>query len=165
MDVVDVATERLATMAAPYNPRTITDHDLEALRRSLRTWGVVEPIVCNTRTGRVVGGHQRIRAAQAEGIPDLPVYWVDLDEASEHLLNLALNRISGEWDEEKLSALLHELAAGGADLGLSGFESNELDALLASLESPPGAPDPDEIPVAPNTPMARTGDLIRLGKH
>ena len=55
-------------MGADYNPRKISDHDLGALRWSLRFFGIIEPIVVNRRSGRIVGGHQRVKAAQAEGI-------------------------------------------------------------------------------------------------
>src|SRR2546426_1839589 len=130
MDVTDIAVTEVAEMAAPYNPRKISDHDLEALRRSLRFFGTVEPIVVNKRSGRIVGGHQRVKAAQAEGIDSLPVYYVDLDDPSEKQLNLALNRIHGEWDEEMLEELLAELKAGGADLELTGFTDDEIAALL-----------------------------------
>src|SRR3989454_9342588 len=130
MDVTDVAVTELASMAAPYNPRTISDHDLGALRRSLRFFGTVEPIVVNRRSGRIVGGHQRVKAAQAERIDTLPVFYVDLDDPSEKQLNLALNRIHGEWNEEMLEELLAELKAGGADLELTGFTDDEIAALL-----------------------------------
>lgn len=110
-----VAVEALAAKGAPYNPRKISEHDLAALRRSLTTFGAVEPIVVNRRTGVVVGGHQRIRAAIAEGIPALPVVHVDLDDVAERQLNLALNRISGEWDTDRLGELLEGLKASGAD--------------------------------------------------
>jgi DNA modification methylase len=165
MEVTEVRTDELMRKAAPYNPRQISDHDLEALRRSLRFFGTVEPIVVNRRSDRIVGGHQRVKAALAEEIETLPVVYVDLDEPSERQLNLALNRIHGEWDEEKLATLLQELSTSGADLSLTGFESGELDALLASLELPAGSPDPDEIPPIPEAPKARTGDLIVLGAH
>src|SRR2546426_12250921 len=116
MDVTEVAPSELSGMAAPYTPRTISDHDLEALRRSLRFFGTVEPIVVNRRSGRIVGGHQRVKAAIEEGLETLPVFYVDLDDPSEKQLNLALNRIHGEWDEDMLERLLPELKAGGADL-------------------------------------------------
>ena len=90
---VPVATSDLAGMGAEYNPRKIGKHDFEALRKSLRTFGAVEPIVVNRRTYRIVGGHQRVQAAIAEGISELPVVHVDLDETAERQLNLALNRI------------------------------------------------------------------------
>jgi DNA modification methylase len=165
METIDVPTRDLVEMGSPYNPRLMPADEMVALRGSLRTWGVVEPVVANRRSGRVVGGHQRILAAEAEGIESLPVTFVDLDDVNERLLNVALNRIGGTWDEEKLAALLQELSSNGADLSLTGFESSEIDALLASMESPEGSPDADEIPDAPKAPRARTGDLIHLGEH
>ena len=116
----------LVRMGAPYNPRTISDADLAALRRSLRYFGIVEPVVANKRTNRIVGGHQRLKAAQAEGIEDFPVVWVDLDEPSEKQLNVALNKISGEFDETALAALLRDLEAEGADLTLTGFSDDKI---------------------------------------
>ncbi len=122
----------LKAKAAAYNPRKISDHDLEALRRSLRFFGAVEPIVVNTRTDRIVGGHQRVRAAELEGLAELPVVFVDLDEPSERQLNVALNRIHGEWDREKLEAVVRELEKAGADLELTGFTERELGELLGT---------------------------------
>src|SRR4030095_14816175 len=122
-------------MAAPYNPRKISDHDLEALRRSMKFFGVVEPVVVNRRTGRIVGGHQRVKAAEAQGIAELPVVHVDLDEAQEKQLTLALNRISGEFDLDKLADVLKDLQAVGADLDLTGFTPGEIDDLIRGLET------------------------------
>ena len=82
MQIVHVATSELAGMAAPYNPRKISDHDLDRLRRSLKFFGTVEPIVVNRRSRHIVGGHQRVRAAEAEGIDSLPVVYVNLDDPS-----------------------------------------------------------------------------------
>src|SRR2546428_14123583 len=113
MEVTDISTSELSKMAAPYNPRTISDHDLEALRRSLRFFGTVEPIVVNRRSGRIVGGHQRVKAAQAEGFEKLPVCYVDLDDPSEKQLNLALDRIHGEWGEDMPERLLAGVKDGG----------------------------------------------------
>jgi DNA modification methylase len=165
VDITEVPTRDLASMAAPYNPRTISDHDLEALRRSLRFFGTVEPVVVNKRSGCIVGGHQRVRAALAEEIESLPVVYVDLDEPSERQLNLALNRIHGTWDEERLAALLQELAAAGADLELTGFESDEINQILASLGPTEGLTDPDDIPEPPDKPETERGDMITLGRH
>ncbi len=167
MEVVDVPTDELAEKAAPYNPRTISDHDLEALQRSLRFFGTVEPVVVNRRSDRIVGGHQRVKAAQAEGIEVLPVVYVDLDDPSEKQLNLALNRISGEFDLEKLAELLKDLEAQGADLDLTGFTQVEIDEILQGMDDNPvdGLTDPDAIPEPPDEPATQPGDLIVLGRH
>jgi DNA modification methylase len=166
MEVTEIPTSELAGKAAPYNPRQISEHDLEALRRSLRFFGTVEPIVVNKRSDRIVGGHQRVKAAEAEGIERLPVVYVDLDDPSEKQLNLALNRIHGEWDLDKLADVLSELAAVGADLDLTGFTELELDNLLKGADEPiDGLTDPDAIPEPPDTPATQPGDLIVLGDH
>jgi DNA modification methylase len=164
MQIEEIGTETLAGMAAPYNPRRISDHDLDALRRSLRFFGVVEPVIVNRRTGRIVGGHQRIKAAQAEGIDSLPVVTVDLDEPTEKQLNLALNRISGDWDEQALAHVLADLQNAGADLGLTGFKPGELEKYLATLRGP-FAPEDDVAPDLPKEPTTKPGDLWRLGDH
>jgi len=166
MEVTEVGTAELSQMAAPYNPRQIAEHDLAALGRSLRYFGTVEPIVVNRRSGHIVGGHQRVRAAEAEGIEALPVVYVDLDEPSEKQLNLALNRISGEWDPEKLAAVLGDLEKAGADLGLTGFTDDEIEELTRGLNEPlDGLTDPDAIPEPPDEPATQPGDLIILGEH
>ncbi len=166
MELTDVPTRDLAGMAALYNPRTIEDHDLEALRRSLRYFGTVEPIVVNRRSGRIVGGHQRVKAALAEEIDSLPVVYVDLDDPSEKQLNLALNRIHGDWDLEKLEEVLRDLESAGADLDLTGFTDVEIEDLLRGDDEPTeGLTDPDSIPEPPDDPRTQPGDLILLGEH
>jgi DNA modification methylase len=166
MDIEHIGTAELAQMAAPYNPRRISEHDLDALRRSLKFFGTVEPIIVNRRSGHIVGGHQRVKAAEAEEIATLPVVYVDLDEPSEKQLNIALNRISGEWDPEKLEAVLADLKAGGADPGLTGFTDEELEAFLRGAdEAADGLTDPDDVPEPPDEPATQRGDLIILGRH
>lgn len=136
MDLHTEKTARLLEMAAPYNPRQITDEELAKLQRSLRYFGIVQPIIVNTRSGHVVGGHQRVKAAQAEGIDDMPVVRVDLDEPSEKQLNLALNRISGTWDTDALAVLLADLEKSGADMDLTGFDDSEIQKLLDEISRP-----------------------------
>ena len=109
MEVSTLSTTKLRQMVAPYNPRQISDHDLAALGRSLATFGVVEPVVVNRKTNRIVGGHQRVKAAEVSGIEELPVVYVDLDESQERQLNLALNRIHGEFEKHKLAQALRSV--------------------------------------------------------
>ena len=166
MEIQNEPTTKLVGMAAPYNPRKISDHDLDALRRSLRFFGTVEPVVVNRRSGRIVGGHQRVKAAEAEGIDELPVCYVDLDDPSEKQLNLALNRIHGEWDEEALERVLADLKTQGADMVLTGFTDAELEEFLRGPDGPKdGLTDPDLIPEPPDDPATQPGDLIVLGQH
>lgn len=116
---------------APWNPRRISDEQAQALKRSLAEFGVVEPIVYNEVTGHVVAGHQRLDALVANGQTETDVVVVQLDETREKQLNIALNRISGEWDDDLLQELLIELKAEGADLSLTGFSEDELDDMLS----------------------------------
>ncbi|MBI3291256.1 MAG: ParB N-terminal domain-containing protein, partial [Elusimicrobia bacterium] len=115
-----------------YNPRAISTHDFESLKRSIREFGFVEPIVANRHPGRenvIVGGHQRVRAAKTLGLAEIPVVYVDLPLEQERLLNLALNRIKGDWQEDQLVQLIGQIE-DGQDLGLTGFTDQELDKLL-----------------------------------
>lgn len=120
---------------AAYNPRRDLqpgDAAYEKLARSMEKFGCVEPVVWNQRTGHVVGGHQRLKVLAASGARELDVSVVDLSEEDEKALNLALNKIGGEWDGESLAALLQELS-GSVNEALTGFDPGELDELLASL--------------------------------
>ena len=151
---------------AEYNPRKISDHQAEALKRSLDRWGFVEPIVANKRTGKIVGGHQRVDAALALAVAKVPVHWVDIDEGSEKALNIALNKISGEWEDNRLAELLTELEQGGQDLEDLGFDPDELQAIIdAAAPTPELTGDLDAIPEPPAVPITQPGDLWQLGEH
>lgn len=105
---------------ADYNPRIITDKELEGLRKSLRRFGFVEPLVYNTRTNTLVGGHQRLRAAELEGMTKVPVCEVDLSDHQEKALNITLNShaVQGKWDIEVLSGLIDDIKFSEKDLAL-----------------------------------------------
>ncbi|HUT75599.1 MAG TPA: DNA methyltransferase [Armatimonadota bacterium] len=122
-----IETKPLADLReAPYNPRAISDEMLGSLSTSITRFGLVEPIVWNRRSGNVVGGHQRLKVLQAQGIEETDVVVVDLAPADERTLNLALNKITGDWDIPKLSAVLEELQLANADLDLTGFGQEEI---------------------------------------
>lgn len=88
---------------ADYNPREITEYQRGRLSASLDAFGVAQGVVYNTRTETVVGGHQTIRAALDRGdVGEMWVFPVDLDPGSEKALNIALNRISGVFDEDAI---------------------------------------------------------------
>src|SRR5262245_51278781 len=119
----------------PANPRRIGDRELEALTRSLHEWGFVQPVIALRRGGTIVAGHQRVLAARKLGMKTIPAIFVDLPLEQARLLNLALNKISGNWDEELLARMVTELTEIEAvDLALSGFDDDELEALLKSLD-------------------------------
>ena len=120
---------------AAYNPRIDLipgDTEYENLRRSIITYGMIIPVVWNERTNRVVGGHQRLTVLENEGETETDVSVVDLDETQERQLNVALNKIEGGWDDEKLGQLLAEL---GDDAPLTGFTQAEIDSLTNDINS------------------------------
>lgn len=85
----------------------------------------------------MVGGHQRFNImVQEMGHSELAVSVVDLDDNQERLLNLALNKLSGRWDEEALARLFEEMKTNGIDLDLSGFNSTEIDRLISEFTEP-----------------------------
>ena len=97
---------------ATYNPRIDLipgDMEYENLRRSIKSYGMIIPVVWNERTNRVVGGHQRLTVLENEGETEVDVSVVDLDETQERQLNVALNKVEGGWDNDKLAELLTEL--------------------------------------------------------
>ena len=98
---------------ADYNPRTITEKSLEGLERSIVEFGLVQPLIWNKKTNRLVGGHQRLKVLQGQGIVETDVIVVDLDDTKEKALNITLNnqKIQGEFDNGKLEFLLDEIKA------------------------------------------------------
>lgn len=116
---------------AAYNPRVTLTEDMpeyKALKASLEEFGEVEPIVWNKRTGNIVGGHQRYNVLLSMGVKKAMVSVVDLPEKEEKALNVALNKVSGDWDEEKLREVLESLEAD--NIQLTGFNMDEIALLL-----------------------------------
>jgi hypothetical protein len=107
------------------NPRIISEVELNNLRRSIKEFGTILPPIFNKQTGLLVGGHQRIRAAQLEGLTEVPMIIVDLVDVDADALGLALNKIKGKWDYEKLEDSI-KLIAEADILELSGFCEDDL---------------------------------------
>jgi DNA modification methylase len=154
-----------------YNPRKDLqpgDPEYEKLKRSMQEFGYVEPIVWNKRNGNIVGGHQRYKVLLDMGMREVDCVVVDLDEKKEKALNLALNKIQGDWDYEKLKDLLQELDTGELDLELTGFDMGEIEDLIAQFvpeESEVEEDDFDPEENIPEIPVTQPGDLWILGRH
>ncbi len=114
-------------MVAEYNPRVMSEEELENLKESVKSFDMVEPIIVN-KDMTVIGGHQRLKVAKDLGWTEVPCIIVDLDKRREKILNLALNKIVGSWDEEKLTALVREMK-DYPEIKLSGFDDYELEML------------------------------------
>ncbi len=156
----------------PFNPRRISDAELESLARSIKTFGLIDPIIARREDKTVIGGHQRLVAARRLGLGSVPVIFVEVSPDQAKVLALALNRISGAWDEELLARLLSDLQqAPEIDIGLSGFADDEIAKLLKSLGAREKRDRPETFDFdaaweeVTKDPGVQRGDVFRLGDH
>lgn len=138
---------------ADYNPRIINEEEQQKLRNSIKEFGLVDPIIFNLKNKRIIGGHQRVDILLDDFMDDLinePEFTVielgdigfaffdeDIaikDENHEKMLNIALNKISGGWDNEKLKSLLTELKLTGINTDLTGFDKIEIDDITLNID-------------------------------
>ena len=153
---------------AKYNPRKALkpgDKEFEKLKNSIENFGYVELIVVNTRTGNtVISGHQRLSVLKHLGREEAECVLVDLDVNNEKALNIAMNKIVGEWDTEKLTNLLGELKAEDFDLSFTGFEPVDLEKLLGTKDE--AKEDDFDVESELKQPaFSKPGDIWHLGKH
>lgn len=117
------------------NPRLMPEAEMAKLKRSISEFGMVQPLAVRKADNTIIGGHQRWEASKALGLTRVPVVYLDVTEEQAKALNLALNRIQGEWDLPQLGELLEELRdLPDLDETLSGFDSQEMEEVLAELE-------------------------------
>ncbi len=169
MDIERKSVEVLK--AAEYNPRKDLkpgDAEYEKLKRSIEQFGYVEPVIWNKRTGNIVGGHQRFKVLKDLGYTEVDCVVVDLDESREKALNIALNKISGQWDNDLLASLLKDLDRSGYDITLTGFDMAEAQELFGSgsMENVHEDEfDADSALEEISEPKTQHGDLWILGQH
>ena len=170
IDIQVISIDRLNPAA--YNPRIDLkpgDPDYEKLKKSIKEFGYVEPIIWNKRTGNVVGGHQRLKILKEEGHKEVQVSVVDLEDTREKALNIALNKISGDWNEEKLNELFLELQNDlDLDISITGFETNEIDELLSNFDVLTAEEDDFDLEselAKEEPPITKIGDVWLLGNH
>jgi hypothetical protein len=169
MNIQKIAAEWLNP--AKYNPRKDlkpTDAEYKKLKRSIETFGYVEPVIWNERSGNIVGGHQRYKILVDSGVTEIDCVVVDLDNDNEKALNIALNKIQGEWDEDKLSEIFIGFDISGFDSELTGFDSDEIEALF----KPQGCVEDDfdeekaKKDIEENGgAVTQPGDIWLLGEH
>ncbi|MPM18964.1 hypothetical protein SDC9_65382 [bioreactor metagenome] len=156
-------------LPADYNPRKDLkpgDPEYDKLKRSIEQFGYVEPVIWNKVTGRVVGGHQRLKVLIDMGITEVECVVVEMDAEKEKALNIALNKISGEWDKEKLALLISDLQGTDFDVSLTGFDPAELDDLFKdSIKDGIHDDDFDVEAELKKPPITKLGDLWVLGRH
>lgn len=167
MIIEKIKVEQL--IPADYNPRKDLqpgDSEYEKIKRSLEEFGYVDPVIWNKTTGRVVGGHQRLKVLASMGRTEVECVVVELDEEKEKALNVALNKISGDWDKEKLAVLMTDLDAADFDVSLTGFDAAEIDDLFKdTLRDGVEDDDFDVDEELQNPPITMQGDIWLLGRH
>lgn len=156
-------------LPAEYNPRKDLRHgdaEYEKLKRSIEQFGYVEPVIWNKVTGRVVGGHQRLKVLLDMGITELECVVVEMDEEKEKALNIALNKISGDWDKNKLALLIADLQVSDFDVTLTGFDPAEIDALFKDTLKDGIKEDDFDVDAELRKPVVtKPGDVWTLGRH
>lgn len=123
----------------------------------------------NEQTGRVVGGHQRLKVLEQEGWSEVDVSIVNLHDDDEKALNVALNKIEGSWDNFKLKEVLEDLDNGAYDVELTGFDAEEIEDLMLQYRDPDEVEeddfDPDEAEVDPEDAETDPGNVWQLGRY
>jgi len=120
---------------AEYNPRKDLqpgDEEWKNIARSLAEFGYVDPIIIN-QDGTIIGGHQRAKVMQAMGQQEADVVVVDLEKNDEMALNVALNKIGGQWDLDKLKDALRDIDTSSLDVKVTGFTDGEVELMLGDF--------------------------------
>ena len=173
---------------AEYNPRKISDSEYEKLANSINEFGFVDPIIINLNNNHIIGGHQRytvlldqyIQKGENEELNLIrlgDIGWIFPEteltvenDDYEKALNIALNKISGEWDTEKLNELFQDLQLNEFDLDLTGFSNLDLEEFHFEIEEDilndsPEIVDDEYVPEDDLTVTVKKGDLYQLGNH
>src|SRR6185312_16411870 len=158
-------TARVAELI-PYarNARTHSDAQVAQIAASIREFGFTNPVLVDGEHG-VIAGHGRLLAARKLGMAEVPTIELShLTPAQKRAYILADNRLalSAGWDPDLLRIELGDLQADGFDLNLTGFDLDEISAIL--IDTSDGLTDPDQVPDVPETPVSQPGDLWVLGR-
>ena len=166
MNIQKISIEKLKP--AEYNPRKDLkpeDEEYQKIKKSLIEFGYVAPVIVNSDM-TVIGGHQRLKVLKELGYTEIECNIVDLDKDKEKALNIALNKITGEWDNAKLEELLAELKEADIDMDMTGFSFDEVDNMLKDIT---GSKEDDfDVDQALNEieeTTSKPGDIWILGKH
>ena len=153
---------------AEYNPRKKLkkgDKEYEKIRNSIEEFGFADPLVVNSDM-TIIGGHQRLTVAMDLGYTEVPCAVVDVDKVREKALNIALNKITGTWDETLLADLLTDLKEADYDLDWTGFDAAEVEQLFSNIYDKKVKEDDFDVDSELKQPVfSKEGDLWILGKH
>lgn len=160
MKIEKIKIEKLKP--AEYNPRKDLkqeDEEYQKIKKSITEFGYVAPVIVNSNM-TVIGGHQRLKILKELGYTDVECVIVDLDPNKEKALNIALNKISGDWDNDKLEELLSELKQTDIDMDVTGFSFDEVENILKeTLDSKEDDFEVEETLNEIEQPVTKLGDV------
>ena len=153
---------------AEYNPRKKLkkgDKEYKKIADSIREFGFADPLVVNADM-TIIGGHQRLTVAMDLGYTEVPCAVVDVDKTREKALNIALNKITGAWDDQMLADLLKDLENVNFNLDFTGFEAPEIGQLFSNIYDKKVKEDNFDVDSELKQPVfSKLGDVWHLGKH
>lgn len=154
---------------AAYNPRKklkAGDKEYEKIKNSIQEFGYVEPIIVNYDM-TVIGGHQRLTVLKDLGYTEVQCVVVRIeDENKVKALNVALNKITGAWDEQLLADLLVDLKTQDFNTDFTGFEAPEIEQLFSKVHNKEIKEDDFDVDEELKKPtMSKLGDIWLLGRH
>lgn len=153
---------------ASYNPRKALkpgDKEYEKIKNSILEFGYVDPVIVNG-DGTIIGGHQRVTVLSDLGYEEMDCIVVDIDKTKEKALNIALNKITGEWNKELLADLIKDLQASDFDVSFTGFDPPEIEQLFNSVHDKDIQEDEFDVDAELAKPaISREGDVWLLGRH
>ena len=127
----------------PYarNARTHSEEQVAQIAGSIREFGFTNPVLIDGEGG-IIAGHGRVMAARKLGLADVPCIRLEhLTEAQKRAYIIADNKLAlnAGWDADMLRVELVDLHVAEFDMGLIGFDANEL-SLAMVLDDEQGAP-------------------------
>ncbi len=152
---------------AEYNPRKDLkpgDAEFEKIKNSITEFGYCEPIIVNSDM-TIIGGHQRAKVLKELGYTEIDCVVINIDKIKEKALNIALNKVTGEWDFESLAKLLDELKEEDYNIELTGFDFSEAEKLWDEYMPKDEQNGEEKLPQVPQEPVIQSSDIILLGKH
>lgn len=153
---------------ASYNPRKKLksgDKEFEKIKNSITEFGYVEPIIVNSDL-TIIGGHQRVSVLEALGYTEIDCIVVEVDKTKEKALNIALNKITGEWNKELLADLIKDLQDSDFDIAFTGFEPPEIEQLFNSVHDKKIEEDDFDVEAELKKPsVSKQKDIWVLGRH
>ena len=153
---------------ASYNPRKALkpgDSEYEKIKNSITEFGYVEPVIVNSDM-TIIGGHQRVTVLFDLGYEDIDCIVIEIDKTKEKALNIALNKITGEWNKELLADLIKDLQSSNFDVSFTGFEPPEIEQLFNSVHDKNITEDDFDVEEELQKPaFSKAGDMWLFGRH